>query len=106
MGCVIEVGVAQPLMTEFLCSAVVDSAASNAARPLAFAWLGHSLARTTENGKLSRRKDFGVLAFGIGIHACKASALPLSYAPGVPSLAGAVGIPARVPAPGGSLVRR
>src|SRR3954452_13085771 len=37
--------------------------------------------------------------------ACKASALPLSYAPGRPGQAGDVRIPARVPVPGGRLER-
>ena len=41
----------------------------------------------------------------LGPLACKASALPLSYAPGPPGGADEDGIPARVPAPDGSGVR-
>jgi hypothetical protein len=41
----------------------------------------------------------------LGPLACKASALPLSYAPGPPGTAGEDGIPARVPVRAGSRVR-
>jgi|HubBroStandDraft_5_1064220.scaffolds.fasta_scaffold308618_2 hypothetical protein len=57
-------------------------------RPLAFRSLGHSLVSIPENGDPSRIKDFRMLESRIGIRACKASALPLSYAPGSRASAG------------------
>ena len=45
------------------------------ARPLAFASLGHSPGSITENEKSIVTRDNGVIAYGIGIYACKASAV-------------------------------